>query len=169
MANVMQRDRAQGATAAQFLPSVNPFLGLLPAQYWDKVKDFFAYETDFLGMGPSATQTLPEQIQGDSDFLFVALNRVVTAVDNVTVKTFAPFTLQIADAGSGRNLGDQAIHLENIAGTAQLPGILPFPKIIRQASTLSLTLTNLDTVNSYNVRLTLLGFKIFPQSMTAQG
>lgn len=160
MANQMLQARQRGATAAQFLPSVNPFLGLLPRAMWAKAKDFFAYVVEFLPLGAGATATLPVQIQADSDFLLVEAVAVTTLADNATFVANVPTLVQINDSGSGRNLFSSPVHYNNLFGTAQLPGIVPFPKVLRASATLSTTLTGLDAT-ARNIRIAYTGFKVF--------
>jgi len=147
---------------AHVLPPVNPFLGLIPKKYWKRIKDFFIYATDFVPLANSQTLTQPIQIQNDSDFLIMAGVYVETSTDNVT--TFinpSPLMVTITDSGSGRQLMNTPIHINNLFGTAQLPAIWPFPKVIPAGASLNTQLVNLDTVNSRNVRIAYWGFKIF--------
>lgn len=161
MADLTQDRRKRVPPAAQLMPSVNPFLGLLPPRYWRRAKDFFMYSADYLPLNASASLNVDILINNDSDFLIMAGVRTVTSSDNLTQVTFFPATVTITDRGSGRNIMDRAVHLENLFGTAQLPQIWPFPKIIPAGATLSTLLQSLDTVNNRNVRISYLGMKIF--------
>jgi hypothetical protein len=67
----------------------------------------------------------------------------------------------IFDAGSGRQLFDRPQHMDNLAGTAQLPSYWPMPKIFRANATITTTVQNLDGANDRNTRIAYLGFKIF--------
>ncbi len=155
MANVGQMARQQ-----RISPGISPFLGWLPRALWRRAKDFFVYTAEFLPLSASATQTFEIAIQADSDFVIVAGVRVVTTTDNLTVQTFVPELVRILDTGSGRELTDRAVHIENWFGTAQLPAYWPYPKVIRASSTLQTTLQNLEA-NDRNARLSYLGFKVF--------
>lgn len=132
----------------------------LPPPMRGAAKDFFVYTAEFLPLAAGGTAAQNVAIQSDSAFLLTALTRVVTAVDNTTVVTFAPMMLQLTDLGSGRALMDRPVHLESLAGTAQLQSTI-FPKFINPASTLGVQLQNLDLVTARNVRLAFLGFKVF--------
>lgn len=158
-----QTTKAKGAyPVAQFLPPVNPFLGLIPKKYWKRIKDFFIYGVEFIPIVHATTLTQPVTIQNDSDFLIMGGVYVETTTDNVT--TFfnpSPLMVTIADSGSGRQLMNIPVHINNLFGTAQLPAIWPFPKIIPAGATLNTTLTNQDTANDRNVRIAYWGFKIF--------
>jgi len=148
--------------SAHILPPVNPFLGLIPKKYWKRLKDFFSYNDDYTPLGAGATLPQSIQIQNDSDFLIMAGVFVMTTTDNTT--TFfanAPVTVQITDSGSGRNIMNKATHINNLFGSATLPAIWPFPKLIPAGATLTTTLVNLDGANARNVRIAYWGFKIF--------
>ena len=160
MANQPLRDRTVGGGAAQFLPALNPFLGLLPREFWPKTKDFFVYSIEFVPLAASATSTTSIQIQADSAFLITMGTVVVTDTTNATFISNIPELILITDAGSGRQLSDKAVHMNNLFGTAQLPAVWPFPKIMAPSSTLAATLQNLEAT-ARNVRLSFWGFKVF--------
>lgn len=164
MANVGQTGRAFPQN--QVGPA--PFLGWLPRKLWRRAKDFFVYSAEFIPLALSATATFETAIQADSDFLCVAVSRLVTAVDNTTFIANVPQLVTIFDAGSGRNLMDRAIHIDNIMGTGQLPSYWPMPKIFRANSTITTTVQNLEAT-ARNVRIAYLGFKVFDYPMDAMG
>ena len=125
---VNTRTRRAGGTmpppVSNIMPYPNPFLGLLPKDMWGRVKDYFTYSRDFVGvnaLGPGATAGLTFSINGDSDFMVVSSTRVVTLVDNTTFIAQAPILALITDSGSGRNLSDQSVHVESYFGTGQEP------------------------------------------------
>ena len=163
MANVNQIQRTNTTTVR---PMINPFFGILPQALWKRTKDFFTYNADFVGtfsINAGSTVTFDIAIQADSDFLIVALARVVTdgTVDELTATGFPPLAVTIVDTGSGRQLQDRASHIENLFGTAQLPSYWPQPKLIRASSTFSTTIQNLDPGNGFQARLSYIGFKIY--------
>lgn len=164
MANVGQTGRA--FPQSQVGPA--PFLGWLPRKLWRRAKDFFVYSAEFIPLAASITGTFETAIQADSDFLCVAVTRLVTAVDNTTFVANVPELVTIFDAGSGRNLMDRAIHIDNIMGTGQLPTYWPMPKIFRANSTITTTVQNLEAT-ARNVRIAYLGFKVFDYPMDAMG
>jgi hypothetical protein len=161
MANQIQAKTKGAFPAAQILPPVNPFLGLIPKKYWKRLKDFFVYATDFTPLVKGATTPQTIQIQNDSDFLIMAGLLTEFQTDNTTIVTNPPIMATITDSGSGRQLMNTAIHVSNLFGTAQLPAIWPFPKLIPAGAALVTTLTNLDGTNDRNVRIAYWGFKVF--------
>lgn len=142
-------------------PALNPFFGLLPQNLWNNAKDFFAYGDDYLPVGAGLTVPQNIAVQSDSDYLIVGAVAVVTDIANVVFAANRPFLVTILDSGSGRQLQNTAIHLDNLFGTAQLPAYWPFPKLVPRASTLTTTIQSLDAANDFNVRIAYLGFKIF--------
>ena len=102
------------------------------------------------------------QIQADSHFMIMAGVREVRDDTNATIVTNPPELVRILDAGSGRELTNQSLPIDNLFGTAQLPSYWPYPKIIKASSTLSTFLDNLEATDR-NVRISYLGFKIFPR------
>jgi hypothetical protein len=137
----------------------NPFLGLLPAKLWKKTKDYFGYIAEFLPATNAVTTPAAVTISGDAAFLLMEINRTVYDVTNTIVKADAPFTLQVIDS-QNRNLFQIPAALDNISGTGTAQGYMPFYKLYDPGTTLTLNLTNL-TATSYNVRLALLGIKVF--------
>lgn len=160
MAAPTKAARVGPSPAGGLAPQLGPFFGLLPRALLKRVKDFFVYTAEFLPLPASATNTVNTAIQADSDFLIVLVTRVVTATDNTTFVANVPELVTITDAGSGRNLMDRAVHMDNLIGTAQLPSYWPYPKLIRASGTLNTTVQNLEAVDR-NVRISYLGFKVF--------
>lgn len=161
MANLNAADRKMGATPlAQVATPMNPFLGLLPTAMWDKQKDFFIYTVEFLPLAASATASQSVNVQSDSHFLIEFVTGTVTDVANAVFVASPPELILITDSGSGRQFMDRPVHWLNLFGTAQLPGVLPFPKIINAGSTISVQIQNLEAV-ARNVRISFIGFKVF--------
>lgn len=161
MANPTKASRTGASPAGGAAPQLGPFFGLLPRPLLRRVKDFFVYTAEFLPLAAGGTATVNTAIQADSDFLIVLVTRVVTDTLNTTFSANVPMLVNVTDAGSGRNLMDRAVHMDNLFGTAQLPSYWPYPKLIRASGTLNTTVQNLDGGNAYNVRMSYLGFKVF--------
>lgn len=148
-------------------PSAALYQELLPPQVRKRAKDFFGYGTDFTPLAAAGTLSQDIAIQNDSDFLLVTASAIVTDVLNTTftATNAAPFLVQISDSGSGRNLFNRAVHFSAVFGDAQLPAWFPFPKLLDRASTLRVTLQNLDGANAFNVRVLFEGIKVFDTNM----
>lgn len=128
------------------------------------MKDFFIYGSNFLSIAAGATQTNTITIQADSDFEVTKLcfaSDLAAGVQTDSTRTIPQCTLLILDTGSGRQLMNQGIDLTAFFGNGQEPFILPIPKKFRANTALSLALTNYSAAQTYNVRIALIGAKIF--------
>lgn len=141
-------------------PALNPFFGLLPQPLWNNAKDFFVYGFRWLPLAAGDTEAQSVTTNADADFLICAINGFVVQTDESTVPAHGFQLISIEDDGSGRAFQNQPQHWNNIIGVGTLPGYLPFPKLIPRASTVTVTLQNLVQTD-YNIRLSLIGFKIF--------
>lgn len=125
------------------------------------IQSYFVYSLYFPAVASSGTATAQLNVQADADFLIQSVS--FTAIDNVTNAQISnPVCIvQITDSGSGANLFDRAIPLLNFAGTAQLPFILPVPRLLSKNSTLTGTLTNNVVTNAINYYVSFHGKKLF--------
>lgn len=139
------------------------YAALLPPELQHRQKDFFIYSAEFdaLADGTSDTDTTP--IQADSDFFIVQMAAAVNinagaavAIEDVLA------TVELRDTGSGRQLTDAAVAFSTIFGTAQLPFLAPFPKIIQRAGALATTVSN-NHGSALDIRISYIGFKLFEQ------
>lgn len=155
----MNRNKEMGSVAV-LVPGI--YADYLPPQLMDRERDYFAYSVTSLNLLAATVATPTFAVQNDSDFLLASVTGSARDPADPTVQFATPaLSIQIDDAGSGRNLFNQATHWDNLCGTAQLPFVLPYPKLINRASTVTVTVTNLDVAQAYDVRITFHGFKIF--------
>lgn len=138
-------------------------LQLLPPSIRGRAKDFFTYNITFNTLLAAATSTQSANVQGDSDFVWILGSMIVTnaAGTTFTSSAAAPFTIQISDAASGRQLQDSPTAVSNLFGTAQLPMQIPYPKLFGASGQIQATLINQDAANAFLVRLSFHGFKVF--------
>lgn len=105
--------------------------------------------------------TIPINITINADSDYIIRNSMLVAYTAAPAFVVNPnYTCTIFDTGSGRNLQDQAVHVNAIFGNGQFPYVWPEPKQIKAASVLTVTLTNADTAAA-NVFVTFGGFKVF--------
>lgn len=138
------------------------YADFLPPGLRDKARDAFFYAGDLLPLGVGASFTDNIAIQDDSHFLVAGA--VCTVRTNAAPPVIVPqpaLTVTIEDTGSGRNLQNRALDIENVFGTAQLPNIWPYPKLIRRASSIATTFAN-NTGIAVQIRYLYIGFKVFP-------
>lgn len=105
-------------------------------------------------------------IQDDSDFEVRRLAYHFTVAEAAITNATAPtpnWLVQMTDSGSGRNLFNAAVPVTAIAtGPGMTPRDLPWPKILRRNSTISVTFTNFDAAQATGrMYLTMFGRKLF--------
>lgn len=129
-------------------------------------KDFFVYQ-----IGPFATLAPAQQLPGnvtldaDSDFLWQKFNVFATIGDagETSATTVVPaITITIKDTASGRDLMNSAVPLPALAGSGQLPFILPTAKIFQARGTIQVNIQNVATDDTYTgIYLAFIGTKLF--------
>ncbi|MES9859177.1 MAG: hypothetical protein ABW166_21705 [Sedimenticola sp.] len=128
------------------------------------IKDFYVYQEDFLALASGGSATGSINIQADSDFVVQKLNYfadIAVAAQTDSSRIIPLVTVQITDSGSGRNLMEAPLPIPSMFGTGELPFILPQPKLFLARSTITLSVTNFSASTTYNLRLSLLGYKVF--------
>lgn len=126
-------------------------------------KDFFTYETFIpesgsLAGGGSTQSTF--NIDGDSDFFW--LKFAVSAQDDSAVLVAVPLVdIIVTDTTSGRDLMNGQVPIGSIAGTGQLPFILPVERFMSAKSTIKVQYFNVGTVTLSRLRLAFIGIKAF--------
>lgn len=128
------------------------------------VEDFFVYEFDFAGIAPGATVNGNITIQADSDFKLTKLTQftdIAAAGQDSGTLVVPLISLAIVDTGSGRQLFSAPVPVGAIFGNGTLPFILPVPRIFKARTNISLTFVNYDAANTYNLRTSFIGSKIF--------
>ncbi len=136
----------------------------MPAAIQYQAKDFFAYGLTFtaLAAGTSATQNL--NIQADSDFILQKMTYgadIAGAAQTDSGRVIPLATILIVDSGSGRQSSNAAVDLQSIMGDGRIPFILSQPKIFLAQSNVSITVANISSATTYNIRLSFIGVKGF--------
>jgi len=127
-------------------------------------RDFFVYDTvhSAIVAGTSNTQTI--QINADSDFQIEKLTffaDIAAAGQTASSRVIPLVTVLLVDTGSGRQFSDQAVPVNSLFGTGEIPFVLKQPKILLARTSLSVTVANFDAANTYNIRLSFIGSKLF--------
>lgn len=139
----------------------------VPRDYALKDQDLFFISADFVGAlalaaAPAATATQSIVITADADahLLLVgsAFTCTTTAETADAASAFILATLKMSS--SGREMMNNAQHLRNISGTAQLPCVWPRPKFLAATSSMKVTLQNQEGT-ARAVRMGFYCFKIF--------
>lgn len=112
--------------------------------------EYFIYATNPTTLTSGGTATTTISITREADFYLTKVVRVATGV----------FSFLVRDSSNDRQWSNVAIHSDMGAGTAQLPLILPKPRFIARASTITIDLTDLSLASN-TVRLGLIGYKVY--------
>lgn len=142
------------------------YSNLIPEWVRQRARDFFAWSVDLEGTTPLAAGTTATRtflVDADADALLVSLTGDWSDAGAFTkTPVTPPFKVSLSDSGSGRLLQNVAFMWGAMVGTGQLPGYLPYPKLIPRSSNVTVNVQNLDGANAYDLHLTFAGFKIFP-------
>lgn len=136
-------------------------------------EDVFWYNLNFgsnanpqvIAPGDSYVQTL--QIASDEPFKCTKLTGFgYVSGANPIVRNTTELTLTIQDGSNGRFLTYSALPFDTIIGSAQLPYILPIPRIFKARGLITVTVTNSSTAGETNntytaVEITFGGTKLF--------
>ena len=135
---------------------------------WENVanrrRDFYVYEAQTLAIavGGSATDTI--DIEADSIFILQKLAYeadLAGAAQTAETRVVPNVLIQITDTGSGRQLMQEPIPIPSIFGTGELPFILPNPRLFMRNSTINIAFTSFEAVNTPNIRLAFIGYKLY--------
>lgn len=141
-------------------PNTRIALPAAPAQR----RDFFVYDIDFSSIAPSGQATGSIQIQNDSDFELQKLTHfsdIALAAETEDSRVLPLVTLQITDSGTGRQMFNTPVPIPALMGDGRIPFILPTTKLFSKNASVSFVLSNYSSGTTYNVRLQLIGAKIF--------
>lgn len=130
------------------------------------LRDPYTYSAYFASIAPGSQQDYTINIKADADFAWLkGMHFCDLAGAAITWGTrIMPIcTVLITDAGSGRQLMDQATPIANLFGNGDLPFILPQPKVFARSSSLTVTVKNYSAATTYtNLYLSLHGTLLFP-------
>lgn len=136
--------------------------------------EYFAYVAQFtaanlIPVTGAESQTI--QIQNDADFVWVAAHyhadiAAAAQVDSTRVIPLA--TVLMTNGGTNRQLSALANTAQNNLGMpipaifgGREPLYLPKPLLLAANSTFTLQVNNFDAAVAYNIRLSMIGYKIF--------
>lgn len=112
--------------------------------------EFYTYATQPILLAAGGTAITTISVTREADFYLTKLVRVATA----------PFAFLLRDSSNDRQWSNIALHSDIGAGTAQLPLILPKPRFVARASTITVEETDLSLATN-EVRLGLIGYKVY--------
>ena len=161
-------NRKQSASNAAAIPGSTMPQGSSP---WNNAiyasRNFFIYESDTLvALNAGAGANLTFNIAGDSDFFWTKFSAFALVGSTATVRNadqLPAVTMLLVNTTTGRQYSSSAIPLPNMAGTGELPFILPQITMWQRKSTIQVQLQNVGNVNYSNLYLSFMGIKAFPQ------
>lgn len=127
-------------------------------------RDFFVYDIDFAAIAAAGTANGQIQIQADADFELQQLahfSDIATAAETESTRVLPLVTIQITDTGTGRQMFNAPVPIPGLFGDGRIPFILPTTKMFSRNASVSFVLSNYSAATAYNVRLQLIGAKIF--------
>lgn len=129
-----------------------------------KRRDFFAYTVSFAALLAGTATQGAIQIQADSDFelsKFTMFADIAQAAETEATRVLPLVTIQITDTGTGRALFSSPLPVPAIMGDGRIPFILPVPKIFSANASVAVQVANFALATDYNLRILLIGAKIF--------
>lgn len=122
--------------------------------------NFFTFNLTFLAV---ATGTPPPQVFQVSNNMNFLLQYIVGKVYQPagTVIPEPDLLLQLSDISSGWLYSDNPLHWGQTVGTAQLPFILPEPKLIPSNASIQARITNNTPTTLARIDLALQGVQVF--------
>ena len=131
-------------------------------------KDFYIYQENFSALVNATSATGTINIQADSDFILQKMTYfadIAVAIQTEATRVVPLITLQMVDAGSGRNLLEAPAPISSLFGEGDLPFILPTPRVFFARSNIELTVANFSAGTTYNLRLSFIGYKAYRKGM----
>jgi hypothetical protein len=128
--------------------------------------DPFTFVISFLPLAASASSDGQFITQADSGFAIVKTAFTISDSSNVydsdisDTPKYAPQVITLSDSGSGRDLSNAPVSINNYFGTGQEPFLWCRAKILDPNSTFTAKIQNL-VATAFNIRLAFHGFKIF--------
>lgn len=136
--------------------------------------EFFAYVAQFTAANlipVTGTETQVMQIQNDADFMWVAASYhadIAAAAQTDSTRVIPLATVLMTNGGTNRQLNALSNNLANNLGLpipaifgGREPLYLPKPLLLEANSTFALTVNNFDAAVAYNIRLSMIGYKVF--------
>lgn len=139
----------------------------VPEAFNPKVRDadIFWYGAGVSGLSAAApTATALINIDADADFYCIGLSYqadVAAAALTESTNIIPLVTLQITDTSSGKALMNTPVPMGAFMGDGKRPYRFPRPRIFAANGTVQLNFVNFAAATTYNLRLTLHGYKVY--------
>lgn len=136
--------------------------------------EFFVYTANFNAtslVAATGQQSQTIQIQNDADFVWMAASYhadVAAAGQTDSSRVIPLATVLMTNGGTNRQLSKVTLTTGNDLGVpipavfgGREPLYLPKPMLLVANSTFTMQVSNFDAAQAYNIRLSLIGYKIF--------
>ncbi len=133
------------------------------------VRDFYVYELDFAALAAAGVASNSFTVQTDSNFLWqeaCVVADIAAAGQTNNTRVLPLVTCVIQDTSSGRQLMSGPVPIPSIFGYGSEPYVLPSPRFFRANTQVTVSLTNYDAANTYNLKLQFIGTKFFKFAQT---
>lgn len=146
---------------------MNPDQILKPDGTSYRAKNYFTYVTPDLSasLAPAASTTFSFNVDGDADFFWTKFTAFAdTANDGTTysAQELPDVTVLITNNATGRNYSNNPVSLPSLAGTAQLPFILPMVTYWQAKATITIAVANVSDNKTYTrLQLQFHGIKAY--------
>lgn len=128
------------------------------------VRDFFIYELDFSNVAAGGTSQNSFTVQTDSNFLWQQgcyFADIAAAGQTDSTRVLPLMTCVIQDTASGRQLSSAPVPIVTQFGYGSEPFELPSPRFFRANTQVTVSVTNYDAADAYNIRLSFIGTKFY--------
>lgn len=128
------------------------------------LRDFFIYATPSITIAAGASASTTIQVQADASFELQKLAMfadIALAAQTESTRVLPLVTIQMTDQGSGRQVFSVPVSIPSIFGDGRIPFILPTTKLFVANSAIQLDFVNYSAATAYNLRIDLIGTKIF--------
>lgn len=135
-----------------------------PAPAPRALRDFFIYATPSIAIAAGASASTTIQVQADASFELQKLAMfadIALAAQTESTRVLPLVTIQLTDQGSGRQVFSVPVSIPSIFGDGRIPFILPTTKLFVANSAIQLDFVNYSAATAYNLRIDLIGTKIF--------
>lgn len=155
---------AMQSRAGAYAPNAqNPFVIAGP-------QDFYSYTQRVASLASGATAQLTFPIEADSFFYCNALSYtadIAGAALTESTNVLPLVNVVILDTGSGRQLMANAVPIPSIMGDGKRPFRLAKPRQFVATSQIVATLVNYSAGTTYDLWVTISGFKVYSQQAVA--
>lgn len=127
-----------------------------------RVESNFVYIANFLALAPAANATVVINIDSAADFLWIKgayAADIAGAAQTDSTRIVPNVDAQIQLGGADKNIFQGNTPVPSVFGTGQEPFVWSMPQRLFKSSTISVTLTSREAVNTLNLRLAFIGWK----------